>query len=58
MTTQSPPEAISAPGATADPAAARARAGGPLRLDGDTLITITDIRQIFRLGRTAAYELA
>jgi len=25
--------------------------------DGDTLITITDIRQIFKLGRTAAYEL-
>ena len=38
---------------TADPS----RQLGPLRLDGDTLITITDIRRIFRLGRTAAYEL-
>jgi len=33
------------------------RACGPLRLDGDTLISVTDIRRIFRLGRTAAYEL-
>jgi hypothetical protein len=57
MTTQLPPEAISSPGATADPPAAWARAGGRLRLDGDTLITITDIRRIFRLSRTAAYEL-
>jgi predicted DNA-binding transcriptional regulator AlpA len=57
MTTQPPPEAISSPGATADPPAAWVRAGGRLRLDSDTLITITDIRRIFRLGRTAAYEL-
>jgi predicted DNA-binding transcriptional regulator AlpA len=45
------------PGATADPPAAQAQAGGRLRLDGDTLIPITDIRRIFRLGRTVAYEL-
>jgi predicted DNA-binding transcriptional regulator AlpA len=51
------PETTSAAGTTADPPAARAQAAGPLRLDGDTLITITDIRRIFRLGRTAAYEL-
>jgi predicted DNA-binding transcriptional regulator AlpA len=56
VTTQPPPGA-SPPSATADPAAAKGRAGGPLRPDGDTLITITDIRQIFKLGRTAAYEL-
>jgi predicted DNA-binding transcriptional regulator AlpA len=54
---QPPPEAISSPGVAADPPAARARAAGPLRLDDDSLITITDIRRIFRLGRTAAYEL-
>ncbi|MCW2934973.1 MAG: hypothetical protein JWM19_5935 [Actinomycetia bacterium] len=52
-----PHESISAAGAPADPPAAGAHVGGRLRLDGDTLITITDIRQIFRLGRTAAYEL-
>ena len=57
MTTQPPPEAISSPCATADPPAARPPAGAPLRLDGDTLNTITDIRRIFRLGCTAAYEL-
>jgi predicted DNA-binding transcriptional regulator AlpA len=51
------PETISAAGATADPPAAGTQAGGRLRVDGDTLITITDIRRIFRLGRTAAYEL-
>jgi predicted DNA-binding transcriptional regulator AlpA len=55
MTTR--PEAACSPDATADPPTARARAGSPLRLDDDTLITITDIRRIFRLGRTAAYEL-
>jgi predicted DNA-binding transcriptional regulator AlpA len=57
VTTQSSPEAISPPGSIAGPPATRARAGGPLRLDGDTLITIADVRRIFRLGRTAAYEL-
>ncbi len=36
--------------------------GGPdakdsLRLDGDQLISIADIRSIFKLGRTAAYDL-
>jgi len=44
-------------GRSADPPAARTRAGAPLRLDYDALITIAEIRQIFRLGRTAAYEL-
>jgi predicted DNA-binding transcriptional regulator AlpA len=52
-----PHEAISSPGATPDPPVARARAASPLRVDDDSLITITDIRRIFRLGRTAAYEL-
>jgi predicted DNA-binding transcriptional regulator AlpA len=51
------PEATSSPDATPGPPAARAPTGSRLRLGGDTLITITDIRQIFRLGRTAAYEL-
>jgi predicted DNA-binding transcriptional regulator AlpA len=57
MTTQPPPEPISSPGAAAHPPTARARADAPPRVDDDTLITITDIRRIFRLGRTAAYEL-
>ena len=57
MTTQPPPEAIGSRDAAADPPAASRRAGRPLWPEGDTLITITDIRQIFRLGRTAAYEL-
>jgi hypothetical protein len=51
------PEAITSSDAPTDPPAARARDGGPLRPDGDILITITDIRQIFQLGRTAAYGL-
>jgi predicted DNA-binding transcriptional regulator AlpA len=51
------PEVTNSPGATSDPPAVRARVAGSLRLDSDTLITITDIRRIFRLGRTAAYEL-
>jgi predicted DNA-binding transcriptional regulator AlpA len=50
-------DATGSPGATPDPPAAKAQATGPLRLDSDTLITITDIRRIFRLGRTAAYDL-
>lgn len=57
MTTEPRPQAFNSPDATADPPAAKSRAGGPLRLEGDTLITIADIRRIFRLGRTAAYEL-
>jgi len=58
MATQLTPEAVNSPDPTADPPAAAARTGGLLRLDADTLITIADIRRIFRLGRTAAYELA
>jgi predicted DNA-binding transcriptional regulator AlpA len=52
-----PRQDVGPSGVTCDPPAARARAASPLRVDDDSLITITDIRRIFRLGRTAAYEL-
>ena len=40
-----------------DPAAAGPQAARSLRLASDSLISIADIRRIFVLGRTAAYQL-
>ena len=57
MTTQRTPEAISTLGASADPPADGPQAAAALRLASDSLISIADIRRIFGLGRTAAYEL-
>ena len=52
--TQCTPEATQALGASSDQATEAAR---PPRLASDKLISITDIRRLFKLGRTAAYEL-
>src|ERR1700722_12713901 len=45
------------PDVAADNAVMAPESVGPTRIDGDTLLDIGDIRQFFKLGRTAAYEL-
>jgi predicted DNA-binding transcriptional regulator AlpA len=40
-----------------DPAIPRPATAGPARWTSDRLISIGDIRRLFKLGRTAAYEL-
>ena len=40
-----------------DPAASRLETAGQTRWTTDRLISIADIRDLFKLGRTAAYEL-
>jgi predicted DNA-binding transcriptional regulator AlpA len=40
-----------------DPAIPTPATAGPARWTNDKLISITDIRTLFKLGRTAAYEL-
>ena len=40
-----------------DPAIPGPATAGPARWTGDRLISIGDIRALFKLGRTAAYEL-
>ncbi len=42
---------------TPDPAIPEPRTGGQARWASDKLISIGDIRSLFKLGRTAAYEL-
>jgi predicted DNA-binding transcriptional regulator AlpA len=45
---------VNRPPGTADPGPATA---GPARWTSDNLISIGDIRKLFKLGRTSAYEL-
>src|ERR1700735_510138 len=40
-----------------DPAISGPASAGPARWTSDTLISIGDISELFKLGRTAAYEL-
>ena len=40
-----------------DPAIPEAATAGPARWASDRLISLGDIRELFKLGRTAAYEL-